>query len=45
MQVIGMESGIEKCSMLIKQSGIRKLVEGTDQPNRKCIRMLGEKKK
>ena len=38
-----MEFGIEKCVMLIMESGKRKITDGTELPNQKRIRKLGEK--
>ena len=40
---IGMEFGIEKCTMLIMKSWKRKTTKGIEQPNKERIRTLGEK--
>ena len=42
-QDIRMESGIEKCAMLVMKSGKRHLTDGMEVPNQDNIRMLGEK--
>ena len=42
-QDIGMESGIEKCTMLVIKSGKRHMTEGVKLPNEVVIRTLGEK--
>ena len=42
-QDIGMEFGIEKCTMLIMKIGKQHMREGIDQPNQEKIRILGEK--
>ena len=42
-QDIGMESGIEKCAMLVIKSGKRHLTDGMELPNQDKIRTLGEK--
>ena len=39
---IGMEFGIEKCAMLVIQSGKRHLTDGFELPNQDKIRTLGE---
>ena len=39
-----MEFGIEKCAMLIMNSGKREITEDIELLNQKRIRMLGEKK-
>ena len=41
-QDIGMESGIEKCAMLVMKSGRRHMTEGMELPNQDKIRKLGE---
>ena len=41
-QDIGMEFGIEKCAMLVMQSGKRHKTDGRELPNRDKIRTLGE---
>ena len=41
-QDIGMEFGIEKCSMLVMKSGKRHLNDGMELPNQDKIRMPGE---
>ena len=38
-----MESGIEKCAMLVMKSGNWHLTDGMELPNQDKIRMLGEK--
>ena len=38
-----MESGIEKCAMLVMKSGKRPLTDGMELPNQNKIRKLGEK--
>ena len=38
-----MESGIEKCTMLVIKSGKRHLTDGMELPNQDKIRTLGEK--
>ena len=43
-QDIGMESGIEKCTMLVMKSGERHITNGMELPNQDKIRTLGEKK-
>ena len=40
---IGMESGIEKCAMLVMKSGIWLLTDGMKLPKQDKIRTLGEK--
>ena len=42
-QDIGMESGIEKCAMLVMKSSKRHLTAGMELPNQVKIRMFGEK--
>ena len=42
-QDIGMESGIEKCAMLIIKSGKRQITIETELPNQDRMRMLGKK--
>ena len=42
-QEIGMESGIEKCAMLVMKSGKQQLNDGIELPSQDKIRMLGEK--
>ena len=42
-QDTGMEFGIEKCAMLIMQSGKRHMTEGIERPNQEKIWILGEK--
>ena len=41
-QDIGMEFGIEKCSLLVKKSGKRHLTDGIELPNQDKIRTLEE---
>ena len=41
-QDIGMESGIEKCAMLVMKSGKQHLTDGMELPNQDKIRMLKE---
>ena len=43
-QNIGMEFGIEKCTMLIMKSGKRQMTEGIEIPNQENIITLAEKK-
>ena len=40
---IGMEFGIQKCTMLVMTSGKRHMMEGVELPNQVEIRTLGEK--
>ena len=40
---IRIESGIEKCAMLVMKSGKRYLTDGMELPNHDKIRTLGEK--
>ena len=42
-QDIGIESGIEKCAMLVMKSGKRRLTDGMELPNQDKIRTFGEK--
>ena len=42
-QVIGIEFGIEKCTMLVMKSSKRHLTDRMESPNQDKIRMLGEK--
>ena len=42
-QDIGMESGKEKCAMLVMKSGKRHMTDGMELPNHDRIRMLEEK--
>ena len=42
-QDIGMEFGIEKCTLLVTKSGKRHMTEGVELPNQEKIRTLGEK--
>ena len=42
-QNIGMEFGIEKCTMLVMKSGKRHMTKGVELPNQVVIRTLGEK--
>ena len=42
-QDMRMEFGIEKCTMLVMESGKRHMTEGVEQPNQVVIRILGEK--
>ena len=42
-QDIGMEFGIEKCTMVIMKSGKRHMTERVELPNQEVIRTLGEK--
>ena len=42
-QDIGIEFGIEKCTMLVMKSGKRHLTDGMGLPNQDKIRTLGEK--
>ena len=42
-QDIGMEFGIEKCTMLVMKSDKRHLNDGMELPNQDKIRTLGEK--
>ena len=42
-QDIGMEFGVEKCTMLVKKSGKRHLTDGMELPNQDMIRTLWEK--
>ena len=42
-QDIGMEFGIEKCTMLIRRSRKRQMTEGIEQPNQEKSGMLEEK--
>ena len=42
-QDIGMEFGIEKCSMQVVKSGKRHLTYGMELPNQEKARMLGKK--
>ena len=42
-QDIGIESGIEKCTILIIKSGKQHMMERIKQPNQEKIRMLREK--
>ena len=42
-QDIGMEFGIDKCVMIVMESGKRRLTEGIELPNQEKIRTLGEK--
>ena len=39
---IGMEFGIEKCSMLVMKSGKRQLIDGMELPNQDKIKTLAE---
>ena len=41
-QDIGMESGIEKCVMLVMKSGKRHLTDRMELPNKNKIRTLGK---
>ena len=41
-QDIGMEFGIEKCTLLVMKSGKRHLTDGIEQPNQDKIRTLAE---
>ena len=41
-QDIGMEFGIEKCAMLVMESGKRHMTDGMELPNHHRIRTLGE---
>ena len=41
-QDIGMESGIEKCAMLVMKSGKRHMTDRIELPNHDKIRTLGE---
>ena len=43
MQNIGMEFGIEKCPTLTMKSRKRETTEEIEMPNRKRIKMFGEK--
>ena len=43
-QDIGMEFGIEKCTLFIMKSGKRHLTDGIELPNQNKIRMLAENK-
>ena len=38
-----MESGIEKCAMLVMKKSKRETMEETEQPNYDSIKILGEK--
>ena len=40
---IGMEFGIENCTMLVMKSSKRHVTEGIDLPNQEKVRALGEK--
>ena len=40
---IGMESGIEKCAILVRKSGKRQMTDGMKLPNQEKISSLGEK--
>ena len=42
-QDIGMEFGIEKCTMLIMKMGKREITDGSELPNQEEIRTLGER--
>ena len=42
-QCIGMELGIEKCTMLVMKSGKEHLTDGIELPNEEKIRTPGEK--
>ena len=42
-QDMGLEFGIEKCTMLVMKSGKRHMTEGVKLPNQVVIRTLGEK--
>ena len=42
-QDIGMEFGIEKCTMFVMKSGKRHIMDGMELPNQDKIRTLGEK--
>ena len=42
-QDIGIEFGIEKCTMLIMKSGKWHRTDGMEQPNQNKIRTLGKK--
>ena len=42
-QNIGMEFGIEKCTMLVMKSGKRHVTEGFELSNQVLIRTFGEK--
>ena len=42
-QNVGMEFGIEKCTMLVMKNGKRDMTVGVELPNQVVIRMLGEK--
>ena len=42
-QDIGMEFGIEKCSMLVMKSGKRHIKDGMELPNQEKILTIGEK--
>ena len=42
-QDIGMEFGIEKCTLLVMKSGKRHQPDGMELPNQNKIRTLGEK--
>ena len=44
IQDIGMESGIEKCAMLVMKSGKRHLTDGIELWNQDKIETFGEKK-
>ena len=41
-QYLGMESGIEKCDILVMKSGKRHLTDGMEVPNQDKIRTLAE---
>ncbi len=41
-QDIGMEFGIEKCTLLVMKSGKQHLTDGIELPNQDKIRMLAE---
>ena len=41
-QDIGMEFGIEKCTMLVMKSGKRHLIDGMELPNQDKIKTLAE---
>ena len=43
-QGIGMESGIEKCTMLVLKSGKRHMTDGMELPNQDKIRTLRKNK-
>ena len=42
-QDVGMEFGIEKCTMVVRKSGKRHMTEGVEQQNQVVIRSLGGK--